>query len=77
MVALADVYDALTSKRFYKDAYSHTRAKEIIVDLKGTHFDPDVVESFLAAENEFDRIRHEMQESSAEELDELKKTALN
>ena len=77
MVALADVYDALTSKRFYKDAYSHTRAKEIIVDLKGTHFDPDVVESFLAAENEFDRIRNEMQESPAEALDELKKTALN
>ena len=77
MVALADVYDALTSKRFYKDAYSHTRAKEIIVGLKGTHFDPDVVDSFLAAETEFDRIRHEMQESPAQELDELKKTALN
>ena len=77
MVALADVYDALTSKRFYKDAYSHTRAKEIIVGLKGTHFDPDVVDSFLAAETEFDRIRHEMQEPPAQELDELKKTALN
>lgn len=77
MVALADVYDALTSKRFYKDAYSHDRARDIIVNLKGTHFDPEVVEAFLVAENQFDRIRSEMQEPLADELEELKKTALN
>ncbi len=77
MVALADVYDALTSKRFYKDAYSHDRARDIIVNLKGTHFDPEVVEAFLVAENQFDRIRSEMQEPLADELEALKKTALN
>ena len=77
MVALADVYDALTSKRFYKDAYSHDRARDIIVNLKGTHFDPEVVEAFLAAENQFDRIRSDMQEQPANELEELKKTALS
>ena len=77
MVALADVYDALTSKRFYKEAYSHHRAREIIVGLKGSHFDPDVVEAFLTAEIEFDRIRQEMQEPPTEVFEELKKTALN
>ncbi len=77
MVALADVYDALTSKRFYKDAFTHERAKEIIVGLKGTHFDPEVVEAFLAAESQFDHIRREMQEESDDPIAELKKTALN
>ena len=60
IVALADVYDALTSKRVYKDAYSHTQATEIIVDGSGTHFDPDIVNAFLAHENDFMRIREEM-----------------
>ena len=77
MVALADVYDALTSKRFYKDAYSHGRARDIIVSLKGSHFDPDVVDAFLAAENKFEHIQRVLQEPPLEQLDEMKKTALN
>ncbi|HPR52695.1 MAG TPA: PAS domain S-box protein, partial [Deltaproteobacteria bacterium] len=60
IVALADVYDALTSKRVYKDAFSHAKATEIIVNGSGTHFDPDIVEAFLAHENDFMRIREEM-----------------
>jgi response regulator RpfG family c-di-GMP phosphodiesterase len=59
IVALADVYDALTTKRFYKEAYSHQYAKEIILDLKGTHFDPEVVDVFLLLEQEFNRVREE------------------
>ncbi len=59
IVALADVYDALTTKRFYKEAYSHVKARQIIVNLKGSHFDPDVVEAFLALEDRFDRIRED------------------
>ena len=59
LVALADVYDALTTKRFYKEAFSHTKAKDIIFSLKGTHFDPEVVDVFLTLEDEFDRIRRE------------------
>ena len=59
LVALADVYDALTTKRFYKEAFSHTKAREIIISLKGTHFDPEVVDVFLTLEDEFDRIRRE------------------
>lgn len=57
IVALADVYDALTSKRCYKPAYSHTDARANILSETGTHFDPDVVEAFLARELDFVRIR--------------------
>ncbi len=57
ILALSDVYDALTSKRCYKDAYSHARSLEIIFKDRGKHFDPDVVDSFVKAEKEFVRIR--------------------
>lgn len=53
IVALADVYDALVSKRVYKEAYSHAMAKTIILDGAGRHFDPMVVKAFLACENRF------------------------
>jgi PAS domain S-box-containing protein len=60
IVALADVYDALTSKRVYKEAIGHDEAKKIIVDTCGTHFAPDVVDAFLTTEDEFRRIREEL-----------------
>jgi len=66
IIALADVYDALTTERFYKDAYSHKRSRQIILDLKGTHFDPEVVDVFLALEDEFNRIRLENLEDETE-----------
>lgn len=50
IVALADVYDALTSKRTYKDAFSHELARSVIVRDRGSHFDPAVVDAFLASE---------------------------
>jgi len=56
IVARADVYDAMTTHRFYKEAFTHAKAREIIVNLKGTHFDPDVVDVFLANEEDFKRI---------------------
>jgi response regulator RpfG family c-di-GMP phosphodiesterase len=59
IVAVADVYDALTSKRFYKEALPHAKACRIIRDLKGSHFDPDVVEAFLTLEDRFNRVREE------------------
>ena len=62
IVSLADVYDALTSKRIYKEAYSHDKALKIIERESGKHFDPDVVEAFLVNQDRFDRIRQEMQE---------------
>lgn len=53
IVALADVFDALTSKRVYKPAYSHQKAREIIEEGSGTHFDPAIVEAFQACYDEF------------------------
>jgi putative two-component system response regulator len=53
IVALADVYDALTTKRVYKQAFEHEVARSIIVESSGTHFDPRIVEAFLTVENEF------------------------
>jgi len=47
IVALADCFDALTSKRSYKDAYSFEKAVSIISEEAGTHFDPAVVISFI------------------------------
>ena len=59
IVALADVYDALTSKRCYKDAFSHDHARSIIEKESGAHFDPHVVAAFLAAEEEFLQIQQQ------------------
>ena len=53
IVALADVYDALTSKRCYKQAFNHAKARSIILEESGKQFDPDVVDAFLATEDEF------------------------
>ncbi|TDY63131.1 putative two-component system response regulator [Aminivibrio pyruvatiphilus] len=53
IMALADVYDALRSNRPYKEAFSHERSVGIIIDGKGSHFDPVVVDAFLARAAEF------------------------
>ena len=55
IVALADVYDALTSRRVYKGAFTHELARSLIVEKSGSHFDPRVVEAFLACEDAFRR----------------------
>ena len=57
IIALVDVYDALTTKRFYKEAYSHEKAKNMIILLRSKHFDPQVVDAFLAIEQKFNRMR--------------------
>lgn len=53
LMALADVYDALISERVYKPAFSHEKAKNIIVEWKGINFDPEIVDAFLAIESKF------------------------
>lgn len=63
ILALGDVYDALTSKRCYKEAFSPEKSKEIIIKDRDIHFDPDVVDAFLASENEFSEVRKEFQDS--------------
>jgi len=68
VVALADVYDALTSKRVYKGAFSHEIAKSIILKDAGTQFAPDVVEAFLACESEFIAIRQRFRDNDVAQI---------
>lgn len=56
LMALSDVYDALISKRVYKSSFSHEKARRIIVEGRGTHFDPVVVDAFIAMEEPFMQI---------------------
>jgi putative two-component system response regulator len=53
MMALADVYDALVSRRYYKPALPHSEAMAIITQRRGTHFDPDLVDAFEACSDDF------------------------
>ena len=53
LMALADVFDALISERVYKTAMGFVAAREIIATGRGTHFDPDVSDAFLAGFDEF------------------------
>ncbi len=55
--ALSDVYDALVSKRPYKEPFTHDRAKHIIINGKGKHFDPVVVDAFQKCEHSFIEIQ--------------------
>jgi len=48
LMAVADFYDALISRRVYKPSFPHDKAVEIIREGRGKHFDPDVVDGFLA-----------------------------
>ncbi len=47
ILAVADVYDALTSSRSYRNAWTHERACEVIKKDRGTHFDPMIADAFL------------------------------
>lgn len=53
IMAIVDVYDALRSKRVYKDAYSHDKSLEIISEGRGRHFDPDLVDIFIKYSSKF------------------------
>ena len=53
IMSLADVYDALRSKRVYKEAYTHEKSMEIILAGKASHFDPLLVEVFSENQEQF------------------------
>jgi len=53
IMALSDVYDALRSKRVYKDAFSHEESMKIIIEGKGRHFDPLLVDCLVRDQKEF------------------------
>lgn len=69
IVALADVYDALTTKRVYKPAFGHEKACRIILEDRGKHFDPDIVDAFLHSERRFTTIREQFASDAREKRD--------
>ena len=66
LVAVADVYDALVSKRVYKPGLSHEEARRLIQEEAGQHFDPRVVEAFMARQDDFVRIADTMRDEAAQ-----------
>lgn len=65
LMAVADVYDALTSRRPYKEPWPHEQARDEIARLRGDHLDPDVVDAFLAAQESFQHVAREFDEARA------------
>ncbi len=53
LMAVADVYDALISRRVYKEGMPHDKAVRIIIEGRGSHFDPDIVDAFMSVADEF------------------------
>jgi len=59
VMAVVDVYDALTSNRCYRPSLPHDRAVELIVNGEGTQFDPAIVDAFLRSASLLRRVAHE------------------
>lgn len=66
LMAIADVYDALISRRVYKPAFSHEEAMEIIEEGRGRHFDPDLVDAFIAIQCECHQIAQQFANTDEE-----------
>ena len=62
LMAIADVYDALITKRIYKEAMPHEEAAKIIEKGRGTHFDPDVADAFIEIQDKFSAIAEQFGE---------------
>ena len=65
-MAVADVFDALVSKRSYKKPFTFDAAMQIIKDGSGRHFDPLIVDAFVSAESEVRRVEKEFSEMTNE-----------
>ncbi len=57
ILSIADVYDALTTERVYKKAYSHERSLQIMLKERGKHFEPTLFDVFLSIADQFNDIR--------------------
>ncbi len=68
LMALADVYDALITKRVYKEAFSHEKAVEIITEGRGSHFDPQIVDAFCRLEETFKEIARQHKDRTSDRL---------
>jgi len=63
LMAVADVYDALISRRVYKPAFTHQQALDVMRKGRGTHFDPDVLDAFFEIEGRFAAIAEEFRDA--------------
>lgn len=63
LMALADVYDALISRRVYKEPMPHEQAMRIMVDGRGKHFDPELLDAFVSIEHEVHAIAKRYEDS--------------
>jgi putative two-component system response regulator len=68
LMAVADVYDALISRRVYKEPMPHEQAVAIIEQTRGKHFDPDVVDAFLEIQDAFNAIAIAFSDTQADLL---------
>lgn len=66
LMAVGDVYDALISRRPYKEPMPHNQAVQLIIDGRGTHFDPDIVDAFIALQDDFLAISQQYADSDAD-----------
>ena len=70
LMAVADVYDALTSRRPYKMPFAHAESVSIIIADRGHHFDPAIVDTFIALESDFQQISERVTDESANAIGE-------
>ncbi len=77
LMALADVYDALISKRVYKPSLTHEEASTIIYRGRGSHFDPDIVDAFAAIESQFRSIAIDFADDDGEAASEVFRMAID
>ena len=66
LMAVADVYDALISRRVYKEGMPHEKAVSIIIEGKGSHFDPDIVDAFVELAEEFRAVAARFSDSDSD-----------
>ncbi len=66
LMAVADVYDALISRRVYKEGMPHEKAVAIIREGRGNHFDPDIVDAFLALTEQFQQVARRFADSDSD-----------
>jgi putative two-component system response regulator len=76
LMAVADVYDALISRRVYKDGMSHEKAVSIIVEGRGSHFDSSIVDAFLELQDEFRAIALRYADSDTDMAEKAKQLAM-
>ncbi len=66
LMAVADVYDALISRRVYKEGMPHEKAVQIMIEGRGTHFDADMFDAFVDIQEEFRAIARRFVDSDAD-----------